>query len=117
MHTITRCLLLASIATLLAPTAGAGTTARPVLVATDLTPLTLRGDSFKPGELVRLTVWENGQKLVRVRRASAAGRVRAAFVDVQLVDRCSSDVHATALGTSGRRAVWKLPQLECPPLP
>jgi len=111
-----RCFLVASIAILLAPAAGAGPT-RPALVATDLTPLTLRGDRFKAGETVRLTVWRDGQKLVRVRRASAIGRVRAAFVGVQIVDRCNSDVRAVALGSSGRRAAWKLSQLQCPPAP
>ena len=115
--TIGRLFLVASIATLLAPAGAGSTTGRPALVATDLTPLTLRGDRFKAGEAVRVTVWQSGEKLVRVRRASATGHVRAAFVEVQVVDRCNSDLRAVALGASGRRAAWKLPQLQCPPAP
>ena len=109
--TLRRCFVVASIAILLVPAAGVGSTARPALVATDLTPLTLRGDRFKPGETVRLTVWDGEQKLVRVRKANAIGRIRAIFAEVQVVDRCSSNLRAVALGSNGRRATWKLPQL------
>ena len=92
-------------------------TAALALRAERLSPLTLRGSGFAARESVRLTVTAEGRRIVRSLRATRFGGFRAQVESVQIVDRCNSDVRATARGARSGTASWKLPQLQCPPAP
>jgi len=78
-----------------------------------ISPITVAGFRFAPGERVRVTVVARGRKAVRRTVATAAGRftVRFAFS----VDRCSAGIAVSAVGSRGTRAFAKLPLPECAP--
>ena len=85
----------------------------PALRLLERQPLVLRGKSFLPRELVRVTVTADGQRSVRRIRASTTGVFTASFISVVL-DRCGG-VLAVAAGARGSQARLKLPQPACPP--
>ena len=93
--------------------ASAGTR-QPSLRLVDDDPLTVQGARFGSSESVRLTVSRGGEIVARrrVRSGSAGGfRVRFAAVDLH---RCDGGGSVVARGSSGRFAVAKVPQVECP---
>jgi hypothetical protein len=85
----------------------------PALRLLDRQPLIVRGKSFLPRELVRVTVTTEGQRSVKRIRAGATGTFTANFVPVEL-DRCSG-LLVVAAGSRGSQARLKLPQPACPP--
>lgn len=101
----------------LAAPAGTATKARPSLGLERLAPLTLRGASFAPRERLRLSLWADGRRIVRFLQATRSGRFRAEFPAVVILDRCSAEVRAVAVGARSGTVGWKLPQLQCPPAP
>jgi hypothetical protein len=85
----------------------------PALRLLDRQPLSLRGKSFLPRELVRVTVTTDGQRTVKRIRATATGAFTANFVSLEL-DRCSGAL-VVASGFRGSQATLKVPQPACPP--
>jgi hypothetical protein len=80
----------------------------------DREPLTLRGENFKAGERVRisLSVPLTERKVVR---ATATGSFRATFLEIS-VARCEG-VRAVAVGGAGSQATVKfLPAPACSPM-
>jgi hypothetical protein len=94
--------------------AGQATRARPQLRVIDLAPLVVKGERFRSLERVRLTVTEDGTSVSRRVRATRRGSFSASFANI-VVDRCSSDFSAFAVGALGSRAAAKIPQPQCPP--
>jgi hypothetical protein len=92
--------------------AGAESQRVPALRLLDRQPLVLRGKSFLPRELVRVTVTTDGQRSVKRIRASVTGVFTATFPAVAL-DRCEG-VLAVAAGLRGSQARLKLPAPACP---
>ena len=83
---------------------------RPALRITDLSPLTVRGANFKPGERVKLLV-SAGTPLSRSVRAGSRGRFVARLgvrVDASV---CSTVVQA--FGTAGSRAMVEMARPGC----
>jgi hypothetical protein len=91
----------------------------PSLGPVSLTPLTLRGAGFVPGEAVRveLAPGRGRKRAVRTAHATAAGSFRVRYALVAL-EPCHGIVIATATGSRGSRATWKRacrPPYEQPP--
>ena len=113
MRTLAACLVVLALpASAAAVGAGEESKRVPALRLLDRQPLVVRGKSFLPRELVRVTVTSDGQRSVKRIRAGAAGGFTAVFVTV-VVDRCSG-VLAVAAGSRGSQARLKLPQPACP---
>jgi hypothetical protein len=76
-------------------------------------PVTLRGSRFLTGE--RVTVIASSQGRIRTKSVTAgtAGTFRVRFTDMPF-DRCQGFL-AVARGARGSVAVYKLPDLMCPP--
>jgi hypothetical protein len=85
----------------------------PALRLLDRQPLVLRGRSFLPRELVKVTVTTDAQRSVKRLRATSTGMFTANFVAVEL-DRCSGML-VVATGSRGSQARLKMPQPACPP--
>jgi hypothetical protein len=114
MRTLVLCLI-ALVLPASAAGVGAGSEAKrvPALRLLDRQPLTLRGKSFLPRELVRVTVTTDGKSTVKRIRATATGTFTANFVAVEL-DRCSGAL-VVASGLRGSQARLKVAQPACPP--
>jgi hypothetical protein len=112
MRTLALCLIAL---VLPASAVGVGTEAKrvPALRLLDRQPLVLRGSSFLPRELVRVTVTTEGQRTMKRFRATATGTFTANFVPAQL-DRCSGAL-VVAAGLRGSEARLKVPQPACAP--
>jgi hypothetical protein len=76
-------------------------------------PVSLRGSSFLSGERVTVVAASQGRLRTKVVTAGAAGTFLARFADLPF-DRCEGFV-AIARGTRGSFAVFKLPDVACPP--
>ena len=114
MHLVAVLLALVALAT---PASAAEAT--PSLRLVTLTPLTLRGAGFAPGETVRvvLTPGRGRKQAVRTARATTAGSFRVRYELVAL-EPCHGFVVAAATGSHGSRATWKRacrPPSEQPP--
>lgn len=83
--------------------------ARPALKIVSLSPLTVKGARFVPGERVKLLVSGGGGKS-KAARADRRGRFTAAFA-VKL-DRCTSFV-VQAVGARGSRAMVDVTAPSC----
>jgi hypothetical protein len=111
--------LAALLLTLVLPASTAGvapaaeSTRVPALRLLDRQPLVLRGKSFLPRELVKVTVATDAQRSVKRLRATSTGTFTATFVAVEL-DRCSGML-VVATGSRGSQARLKMPQPACPP--
>ena len=107
---------LAAAALLAAVGAAAGessSTASPTLRLLDRAPLTVRGQSFRARERVRITATGDATA-TRIVRASVAGAFTVVFTGAT-VDRCSA-VRVAALGAGGSHAALKLmPSPACLP--
>lgn len=93
-----------------------GSSERPALRLLGMSPLTVRGVHFKPGEKVRLVAVVAGSKLGRSARAGVAGSFTVTFGEVPAVDPCSSSLVVVARGSLGSAALLKLPPRMCVPL-
>lgn len=113
MRTLVICLI-----ALVLPASAAGTSLGteskrvPALRLLDRQPVVLRGKSFLPRELVKVTVTTDGQRTVKRVRAGATGVFTATFTFA--LDRCSSAV-VTAAGLRGSETTLKVPQPACAP--
>lgn len=76
-------------------------------------PVALRGSSFLGGERVTVVAASQGRLRTKVVTAGAAGTFLAQFPGLPF-DRCEGFV-AIARGTRGSFAVYKLPDVMCPP--
>jgi hypothetical protein len=76
-------------------------------------PVALRGSRFLAGERVAVIVSSQGRMRSRTVTASDEGAFLVRFVGMPF-DRCDGLV-AVARGARGSIAVYKLPQLLCPP--
>ena len=96
-----------------AASAAAGTR-QPSLRLVDDGPLTVQGARFGSSQSVRITVSRGGEVVARrtVRSGSAGGFV-ARFATVTL-HRCDGGGTVIARTATGRFAVAKVPQVECP---
>lgn len=108
---IARIALVLGVATFAAAPVATASTAK-LRVVKDL-PLTLKGVSFKPAELVTVTVHVNDRKLTRTARSSAAGAFTVAFAGVRF-DPCKSRLTAVAHGRRTGIVRLALPLRECP---
>ena len=108
-------LLAAASSLAVAAPAGGGATKRPSLALADATPLTFAGRGFKRAERVRVTAVVGGRTLLRRVAATQTGTFTARFEVSVAVDPCSTHLAASAVGSAGSRAAYKLPQRECPP--
>ena len=97
----------------LAASASAGTR-QPSLRLVDDSPLTIQGARFGNSQSVRITVSRAGEIVARrtVRSGSGGGFV-ARFSRVSL-HRCDGGGTIVARSATGRFAVAKVPQVECP---
>jgi hypothetical protein len=98
--------LLATSATAL----GAADSNRPALRISDLTPLTVRGTNFKPGERIKLFV-NAGTPITRAVRAGVRGRFVARLGVRVDASACSTVVQA--IGAGGSRALVDLTRPGC----
>jgi hypothetical protein len=114
MRTVITCLI-ALVLPASAAGVGVGTQVKrvPALRLLDRQPLVLRGSSFLPRELVRVTVTTEGQRTMKRIRATATGTFTANFVPVEL-DRCSGAL-VVAAGLRGSQARLKVAQPACAP--
>jgi len=87
----------------------------PTLRLAGLAPVKVAGKYFQPRERVQLVASIDGTKIRRVVRASRLGAFSVIFVQIDVVDRCASDLFVRAIGGLGSRAAVKLPQPQCPP--
>jgi hypothetical protein len=76
-------------------------------------PVALRGSSFLGGERVTVVAASQGRLRTKVVTAGAAGTFLVQFAGLPF-DRCEGLV-AIARGTRGSFAVYKLPDVACPP--
>src|SRR5262245_37288702 len=106
--------LTAVLAALALLTVGAAGAATPSLRFLDLTPATVRGTGFVPGEQVKLTLRAGTDKRTRTARASAGGAFVVDFGRLREQDRCSGFLAVTAVGARGDHATYKLPAMACP---
>jgi len=90
---------------------------RPALRLMDANPVTVRGTSFKPRELIRVTFTVGVRKIVRSVRATRIGRFTSSAGEEVSFDRCGDFFRVIAVGSRGSRASLKYPQPECPPSP
>ena len=96
-----------------AVSASAGTR-QPSLRLVDNAPLTVEGARFGSSQSVRITVSRAGEVVAgRTVRSGSAGGFTARFAAVTL-HRCNGGGTVTARSASGRFAVAKVPQVECP---
>jgi hypothetical protein len=96
-----------------AATAAAGTR-QPSLRLVDDGPLTVQGARFGSSQSVRITVFRAGEVVARrTVRSDSAGGFTARFAAVTL-HRCDGGGTVTARSATGRFAVAKVPQVECP---
>jgi hypothetical protein len=97
--------------------ASAGTH-QPSLRLVDDAPLTVQGARFGSSQSVRITVSLAGEVVARrTVRSGSAGGFTARFSSVAL-HRCDGGGTVIARSATGRFAVAKVPQVECPmPLP
>ena len=97
----------------LAASAAAGTR-QPSLRLVDDAPLTVQGARFGSSQSVRITVSRAGEVVARrTVRSGSAGGFTARFAAVTL-HRCDGGGTVTARSATGRFAVAKVPQVECP---
>ena len=80
----------------------------PELVLVKRAPLEIRGIGFRPHETVRVS---SGSFHIRV-RSSARGLFVVTF---PAGDRCSGGARVAAVGSTGERAVLRVPPVLCPP--
>jgi hypothetical protein len=97
--------------------ASAGGSAHPSLRLVDREPIRVRGEHFRPAEVVRLTVILNTSKTARHVRAGTKGRFVATFRGRAWLGACSPGLTVLAVGARGSRALLKLPAAACPPRP
>jgi hypothetical protein len=90
---------------------------RSALRLLDTSPITVRGTSFKPRELVRITFAQGTTRERRTVRATNYGSFRASAGDEMRLDRCGDFLLVTAVGGRGSRASLKYPLPDCPPAP
>jgi hypothetical protein len=96
-----------------AVSASAGTR-QPSLRLVDNAPLTVQGARFGSSQSVRITVSRAGEIVARrTVRSGSAGGFTASFAAVAL-HRCDGGGTVTARSATGRFAVAKVPQVECP---
>ncbi len=96
-----------------AASASAGTR-QPSLRLVDDGPLTVQGARFGSSQSVRITVSRAGEIVARrTVRSGAGGGFVARFATVTL-HRCDGGGTVTARSVTGRFAVAKVPQVECP---
>ena len=96
-----------------AVSASAGTR-QPSLRLVDNAPLTVQGARFGSSQSVRITVFRAGEIVARrTVRSGSAGGFTASFAAVAL-HRCDGGGTVTARSATGRFAVAKVPQVECP---
>jgi hypothetical protein len=101
--------------TLLSAAAAGAAKSPPTLRIITLEPVHVTGRHFRPYERVRLAASSNGVTVRRTLRTTRSGAFAATFVQLEIPDRCSTDLLVQAVGGRGSRAVAKLPQLQCPP--
>jgi hypothetical protein len=100
-------------AAVLAGTANATTS--PTVRFSSLTPVVkVRGAHFVPSERVQVVLDAGGAKLARLARASSTGAFTIELGALGEKDRCGTSISIVAAGRRGDRAVYELPQLECP---
>lgn len=110
--------LLASVAVVAVATGGAASAAeggralyvKPRLAVLDLTPLTVRGYSFKARERVTVTL-DGGKRGTKRVQATRQGRFTASF-SVAPVIGCQT-VTIRAVGSLGSRAFRQVPRPDC----
>jgi hypothetical protein len=96
-----------------AASAAAGTR-QPSLRLLNDGPLTVQGVWFGSSQSVRITVSREGDVVARrTVRSGVAGGFTARFATVAL-HRCDGGGTVTARSATGRFAVAKVPQVECP---
>jgi hypothetical protein len=81
----------------------------PALRIVAMTPFTLVGAHFRPGERVRLVVASDRDERVQKVRANAAGAFEVVFDDVR-TGRMVAELSVTAEGEGGRRISFALNQ-------
>ena len=105
--------LAASLCVAAATAAGARADGTPTLRVTDLTPVTVKGARFEPGETVRVVLRAGDTKRVRMVRAASGGGFMVDFGTLLRRERCDVAISLAASGTQGNRVVYKLPPLNC----
>jgi hypothetical protein len=91
----------------------AGSAAAPRLSVLGVSPLTVRGVGFAPKERVRLTATVG--HATRWSRAGSGGAFVLRFSGIA-VPSCTA-FSVRAFGSTGTRAIVRVPQLECPQPP
>jgi len=81
------------------------------LVLVKKQPLVLRGLSFRPAQIIVVTVVTNGKEIARRTRSGSTGAFTATFTQLS-VDPCQLEAHAVG---GGRLAVYKAAERMCPP--
>jgi hypothetical protein len=117
---MSRLLLLASAAALVVAVAGSGASAadgspspiaaKPGLMVFQLSPLTVRGYSFKTRERVTVTV-DGGKRGTQRVQATVRGTFSTSFKGVRML-RCQT-VTIRAVGSLGSRAFRQVPRPDC----
>jgi hypothetical protein len=100
-------------AAILIPVLASGEGDRARIRITGTEPVTVAGDRFERGELLRVRVASGETTRERRVRAGARGTFVARFDDV-LVDRCNSGVVVRAVGSRGSRVAAMLARVACP---
>ena len=94
----------------------AATTSSPATIRPlSLDPVVVAGRSFQPQERVKVTVATADGRWVRRVVATVRGAFTVRFPDVTMDVHCGFSGSISAVGSSGSRAAWKVPPMECPP--
>ena len=96
-----------------AASAAAGTH-QPSLRLVDDAPLTVQGARFGSSQSVRITVSRAGEIVARRTVRSGSGGGFVARFSMVALHRCDGGGTVTARSATGRFAVAKVPQVECP---
>jgi hypothetical protein len=90
---------------------------RPTLRLVDASPLRVRGDHFRPREVVRVTAATGWAKHSQQVRSGRTGSFVATFRAHARTGACSPGLTVHAVGNRGTRAMLRLPAVACPPDP
>jgi hypothetical protein len=93
----------------------ASVAAQPSIRPASIDPLRVRGVHFETHERVRVIAVVGAERRSRTTNANDAGGFIVDLGRTYQSDRCNSSLFVRAVGSSGSRATFKLPLLECRP--
>jgi hypothetical protein len=105
-------MLVCLVALVVASTAGAASP-KPKLTLAQYQPVTLRGQGFEAGELVRVSVRVNARKPVKAQVRAGGRGVFLATLKTLRIGRCGNELTVSAVGARGSRVAWTFDQKPC----